>query len=133
MQQWVVEGNGMPAKLSGDLHRFEYLISTLLCNAFKRGGFISNFVLVKVRCWYYSGSLIPEELVSEEDLEERHYLQVEVTDQGPKMTKQEHRTILTPLTNLRQEPLDKCNLSDIRLIVKAMNAKLSVRQNGFNT
>jgi len=91
VEQWVVEEKDMPALVSGEKSRFEYLISTLLCNAFQRGGFVSNFILVKVRCWYFTGSL------SEEDLEEKKYLQVSVTDQGPKMTKKERLTILKPL------------------------------------
>ena len=64
----------MPTRLSGDLNRFEYLISTLLRNAFNRGGFISNFILVKVRVTYITGSLNLEELVSDEVLEGRNYL-----------------------------------------------------------
>jgi hypothetical protein len=42
------------------------------------------------------------------------------------MTKNEKEAILKPLTVLTQNSLDLCNISDIRKIAKAINAKILV-------
>ena len=60
-------------------------------------------------------------------MEEECYLQIELTDIGPKLSRLEKATLLKPLTNLRQGVLDKGNISDIRSISKAIDAKIIVR------
>jgi hypothetical protein len=49
------------------------------------------------------------------------------------MTKKDQETILKPLTVLTQNSLDKCNLSDIRKIAKAIDAKILVHRKVFDT
>jgi hypothetical protein len=50
-----------------------------------------------------------------------------VNDNGPHFTREEEFIILKPLSNFRQAPMDKCNLSDIRKITKAIGAKVFVK------
>jgi hypothetical protein len=63
----------------------------------------------------------------EETDEEKDYLQVKVIDSGTPFTRAEQYTILKPLTSLRQAPMDKCNISNLRKITKAINAKIFVK------
>jgi hypothetical protein len=58
--------------------------------------------------------------------QEKDYLQVKVTDSGPVFTRDEQFIILKPLTSFRQAPMDKCNISNLRKITKAINAKIFV-------
>ena len=73
----------MPPTVTAEKARFEYLINKLLDFANLRGDFNPNFNLIRVNCSYYVGSLNEETL--DDSIE--HYLLVEVTDQGPLMTK----------------------------------------------
>jgi len=61
-----------------------------------------------------------------DDDEESPTLVVEIIDLGPVMTREEQMIIKKPLDSTRQAPLDKCNISDVRLIVKAVNADLEI-------
>ena len=58
--------------------------------------------------------------------QEKNYLQVKVIDNGPMFTRDEQFIILKPLTSFRQAPMDKCNISNLRKITKAINAKIFV-------
>ena len=58
--------------------------------------------------------------------QEKNYLQVRVIDNGPTFTRDEQFIILKPLTSFRQAPMDKCNISNLRKITKAINAKIFV-------
>jgi uncharacterized protein with ATP-grasp and redox domains len=55
------------------------------------------------------------------------YLLVKVKDQGLRLERKEVETILKPLDNLGEKYMDKFNLSSIRSISKAINAKLFVQ------
>jgi hypothetical protein len=50
-----------------------------------------------------------------------------VIDNGPRFTRDEEFLILKPLTSFRQAPMDKCNISDIRKITKAIQAKIFIK------
>ena len=51
---------------------------------------------------------------------------MKVIDSGPKFTRDDEIIILKPLTSFRQAPMDKCNISNLRKITKAINAKIFV-------
>ena len=51
---------------------------------------------------------------------------VKVSDLGSKLNKQEIELIQQPLTSLGTQGIDKCNISDIRAIAKAINAELAI-------
>ena len=107
--------------ITGEKKRLNYLASKLVHNALLRCG--NNLIsLTKVK---FS---VVNECFDEDDMAGKLYLQVKIIDYGPKLTKQRQVTILKPLTNLPQEPLDKFNISDIRLISKAIGAKMIVTE-----
>jgi hypothetical protein len=85
-------------------------------------------VFLKGQLQYSPISFVIVKLSFYKDLDEDTFLQVEVTDQGNRMTRLQQASILKPLTSLGKDNLDKCNLSDIRSICKAINAKLEVRE-----
>jgi len=102
-------------------------MSKLINNAVLRCQFADNNInLIMVRCRYFRGLL-------RDDTEAKSYLRFEVTDSGPHLTQEEQNTNFRPLTNTRELPEDKLNLSASRLIAKKIDAKLFVERAGHES
>jgi len=99
----------------GEHFRLSFLISRLLRNARYRGDGLESPV-VKVSF---------TDTIFGDDEKEGHII-VAIRDNGPLMSREEMKTIMKPLETTRQAPIDKCNISDVRMIAKAIRADLTV-------